>query len=38
MEEIDSCVKFAEDSPYPDPSEIYKDNYMQQGYYPFLTD
>lgn len=37
MEEVDECVKFAEESPYPDPSEIYTDNYMQQDY-PFITD
>lgn len=37
VEEIDACVKFAEDSPYPDPSEIYHDNYMEPDY-PFLTD
>lgn len=36
-EEIDACVKFAEESPYPDPSEIYRDNYMEEGY-PFLAD
>ena len=37
MEEIDACVRFAEESPYPDPSEIYTDNYMQKDY-PFLID
>lgn len=37
MEEIDACVKFAEDSPYPDPSEIYTDIYVDQEY-PFLMD
>lgn len=36
-DEIDACVKFAEESPYPDPSEIYTDNYMQADY-PFLID
>lgn len=36
-DEIDACVKFAEESPYPNPSEIYKDNYMQEDY-PFLVD
>jgi pyruvate dehydrogenase E1 component alpha subunit len=35
--EIDDCVQFAEESPYPDPSEIYTDIYVQQDY-PFLTD
>lgn len=37
MEEIDACVRFAEESPYPDPSEIYTDVYMQKDY-PFLID
>jgi pyruvate dehydrogenase E1 component alpha subunit len=37
MEEIDECVRFAEESPYPDPSEIYTDVYKQQDY-PFLID
>ncbi|MBA3647715.1 MAG: pyruvate dehydrogenase (acetyl-transferring) E1 component subunit alpha [Chitinophagales bacterium] len=35
--EIDACVRFAEESPYPDPSEIYTDIYMQKDY-PFLMD
>ena len=35
--EIDDCVKFAEDSPYPDDSELYKDIYTQSDY-PFLTE
>ncbi len=37
IKEIDDAVKFAEDSPYPDPSEIYTDNYKQENY-PFLID
>jgi pyruvate dehydrogenase E1 component alpha subunit len=37
LDEIDASVKFAEESPYPDASEIYRDNYMDQDY-PFLTD
>jgi len=37
MEEVDECVKFAEESAYPDPSEIYTDIYMQPDY-PFLID
>lgn len=37
LDEIDACVKFAEESPYPDPSEIYRDNYVEADY-PFLTD
>ncbi|MBC8173448.1 MAG: pyruvate dehydrogenase (acetyl-transferring) E1 component subunit alpha [Chitinophagales bacterium] len=36
-EEIAACVKFAEESPYPDDSEMYKDIYMQQDY-PFIKD
>lgn len=35
-EEIDDAVKFAEESEYPDPSELYTDNYIQEDY-PFLT-
>ncbi len=34
--EIDEAVKFAEESPLPDPSELYKDNYVQDDY-PYLT-
>ena len=34
-EEIDASVEFAENSSYPDPSELYTDNY--HGDYPFLT-
>lgn len=37
LTEIDDCVKFAEESPYPDPAELYTDNYMEADY-PFLTD
>lgn len=37
VKEIDDSVKFAEESPYPDPSEIYRDNYMEADY-PFLAD
>lgn len=33
---VDESVKFAEESPYPDPSELYKDVYVQQDY-PFIT-
>ena len=36
-EEVDDCVKFAEESPYPDNSEVYKDIYLQTDY-PFITD
>lgn len=34
--EINEAYKFAEESPYPDPSELYTDNYLQKDY-PFLT-
>jgi len=34
---IDEAVKFAEDSPYPDPSESLRDVYQQEDY-PFTTD
>ncbi len=33
--EIDDAIKFAEESPFPDPSELYSDNYVQEDY-PFL--
>ena len=35
--EIDQAVQFAEASPYPDPSELYTDNYIQKDY-PFIRD
>jgi pyruvate dehydrogenase E1 component alpha subunit len=35
--EIDEAVQFAEESPYPDPSELFTDNYVQEDY-PFITD
>jgi pyruvate dehydrogenase E1 component alpha subunit len=35
--EIDECVTFAEQSEYPDASELYTHNYVQQDY-PFITD
>ena len=34
--EIDEAVAFAESSKYPDPSELYTDNYVQKDY-PFTT-
>ena len=34
--EIDDAVEFADNSPYPDPSELYTDNYVQDDY-PYLT-
>ena len=35
--EIDAAVQFAEESPGPDASELYTDNYMQPDY-PFMKD
>ncbi len=35
-EEIQAAVDFAEASDFPDPSELYTDNYLQEDY-PFLT-
>lgn len=35
-QEIDEAIAFAESSPFPDPSELYTDNYVQEDY-PFLT-
>lgn len=34
---VEDSVKFAEESPYPDASEIYKDVYVQEDY-PFIMD
>jgi pyruvate dehydrogenase E1 component alpha subunit len=34
---VDDCVEFAENSPLPDISEVYKDIYMQEDY-PFIMD
>jgi len=36
-DEVMECVKFAEESPYPDASEAYKDVYVQEDY-PFITE
>jgi pyruvate dehydrogenase E1 component alpha subunit len=36
-EEMEQAAKFAEDSPYPDASELYTDNYTQEDY-PFMMD
>lgn len=33
---VDECVKFAEESPYPDPSQLYEDVYV--GDYPYIMD
>lgn len=35
-EEIDEAYTFADNSPLPDPSELYTDNYVQEDY-PYLT-
>lgn len=35
---VDESVIFAEESPYPDPSEIYKDVYDPNIDYPFITE
>ena len=34
---VEESVKFAEESPYPDPSELYKDVYVQEDY-PYVKD
>jgi pyruvate dehydrogenase E1 component alpha subunit len=36
-EEIADCVTFAENSPYPDPSELYTEVYAEPNY-PFITE
>lgn len=36
-QEIEEAVKFAEEGEYPDPSELYEDNYLQEDY-PFIRD
>jgi len=35
--EVDESVKFSEDSPWPDPSELYTDVYVQKDY-PYIRD
>ncbi|MBX2928654.1 MAG: pyruvate dehydrogenase (acetyl-transferring) E1 component subunit alpha [Saprospiraceae bacterium] len=35
--EIEDCVRFAEESPYPDASALYEDNYTQADY-PYIRD
>jgi pyruvate dehydrogenase E1 component alpha subunit len=35
--EVDECVKFAEESPLPDPSELFKDVYVQDDY-PYIVE
>lgn len=34
---VEDSVTFAEESPYPDPGELFKDVYMQEDY-PYITD
>ncbi|MFM8758066.1 MAG: thiamine pyrophosphate-dependent enzyme, partial [Methylophilaceae bacterium] len=35
--EVEDSVTFAEESPYPDPSELFKDVYVQEDY-PYITE
>ncbi len=35
--EVEDSIKFAEESPWPDDQELWKDNYVQPDY-PFITD
>ena len=35
--EVEEAVQFAEESPYPDASELYKDIYAQEDY-PYIVD
>jgi pyruvate dehydrogenase E1 component alpha subunit len=35
--QVEEAVKFAEESPYPDPSELFTDVYAQKDY-PFIKD
>jgi len=34
---VEESVKFAEDSPYPEPAELYNDVYLQEDY-PYIID
>jgi pyruvate dehydrogenase E1 component alpha subunit len=36
-EVVEDSVTFAEESPYPDPSELYKDVYVQDDY-PYIIE
>ena len=36
-QQVEDCVKFAEESPYPSDDELYKDIYAEADY-PFLTE
>ena len=33
---VDDSVRFADESPYPDPQELYRDVYL--GEYPYITE
>ena len=35
--EVEAAVKFAEESPYPDPEEMFHDVYEQEDY-PYIKD
>lgn len=35
--EVEECVRFAEDSPYPADDELYKDIYSEENY-PYIVD
>ena len=37
IQQVEESVEFAENSPYPDPSEAYKDVYVEENY-PFTID
>jgi pyruvate dehydrogenase E1 component alpha subunit len=37
QQEVDDAVKFADESPFPDDDEMYKDIYAEEGY-PFIVD
>ena len=35
--QVEECVQFAEDSPWPSDDELYKDIYVDENY-PYITD
>ena len=37
IEDVEASVEFAENSPLPDPSELFKDVYVEDNY-PFIMD
>jgi len=37
IEDVEASVEFAENSPLPDPSELFKDVYVEDDY-PFIMD